>query len=166
MPIKITAVPIAPPAPIIPRTKKIKLLDIDPIEIARQLTLMEFSMYKKIRPMECLLRSKESKPGKHKDSFSEIIQLSNRVHVVSSVLIRPLLTCVIDCELGGRIRPGQGGFQATCSDRQALHNGGRRELVYGQMCLVPDSLSLAVSSSTELLDHDSHCVRVGYAAHP
>ncbi|KAI0731989.1 ras GEF [Fomitopsis betulina] len=88
MPIKITSVPIAPPAPLIPRTKKIKLLDIDPIEIARQLTLMEYSMYKKIRPMECLLRSRESKPGKHKDSFSEIIQLSNRIAnwVAESVL--------------------------------------------------------------------------------
>ncbi|KAH9936253.1 ras guanine nucleotide exchange factor domain-containing protein [Fomitopsis serialis] len=90
-PIKITAVPIAPPAPLYPRnSRKIKLLDIDPIEIARQLTLMEFAMYKKIRPMECLLRSKESKPGKHNDNFSQIIQLSNRIAnwVAESVLER------------------------------------------------------------------------------
>ncbi|KZT73839.1 ras GEF [Daedalea quercina L-15889] len=89
MPIKITAVPIAPPAPLYPRnSRKIKLLDIDPIEIARQLTLMEFAMYKRIRPMECLLRSKESKPGKHNDNFSQIIQLSNRIAnwVAESVL--------------------------------------------------------------------------------
>lgn len=101
MPIKITAMPIAPPAPLIPRNKKIKLLDIDPIEIARQLTLMEFSMYKKIRPMECLLRSRESKPGKHKDSFSEIIQLSNRVRPsFHAGLIKISLTSVVDCKLG------------------------------------------------------------------
>lgn len=138
MPIKITAVPIAPPAPIIPRTKKIKLLDIDPIEIARQLTLMEFSMYKKIRPMECLLRSKESKPGKHKDSFSEIIQLSNRVRFISCSHIELSLSRVVDCQLGRGIRPRQGRLQATCSDRQALHHSGGCELVYGQICLVSD----------------------------
>ncbi|TFY69536.1 hypothetical protein EVJ58_g335 [Rhodofomes roseus] len=90
-PIKVTPVPIASPAPLYPRNnRKIKLLDIDPIEIARQLTLMEFAMYKKIRPMECLLRSKESKPGKHNDNFSQIIQLSNRIAnwVAESVLDR------------------------------------------------------------------------------
>ncbi|KZT73841.1 ras GEF [Daedalea quercina L-15889] len=80
MPVKITTVPIAPPAPYLPRNpRNMKLLDIDPIEIARQLTLMEFAMYKKIRSMECLMRSKASKPGKHNDSFSQIIQLTNKI---------------------------------------------------------------------------------------
>ncbi|CCM01890.1 uncharacterized protein FIBRA_03961 [Fibroporia radiculosa] len=79
-PIKISPAPLAPPPPLLPKSmKKLKLLDIEPVEIARQLTLMEFAMYKKIRPMECLLRSKETKPGRNSDNFSSIIQLSNRI---------------------------------------------------------------------------------------
>ncbi len=64
-----------------PKTsKKLKLLDIDPLELARQLTLMEAALYKKIRPMECLQRSREAaKPGKTPDNITTIIQLSNRV---------------------------------------------------------------------------------------
>lgn len=62
-----------------PKTsKKLKLLDIDPLEVARQLTLMEAALYKKIRPMECLQRSREAKP-KGTDNITVIIQLSNKV---------------------------------------------------------------------------------------
>ncbi|KAI1789570.1 ras GEF [Ganoderma leucocontextum] len=78
-PIKTTnTVPVAPPAPIVPKTKKPKLLDIDPLEVARQLTLMEAALYKKIRPMECLQRSREAKP-KSADNITVIIQLSNKI---------------------------------------------------------------------------------------
>ncbi|CDO76099.1 hypothetical protein BN946_scf184649.g25 [Trametes cinnabarina] len=91
-PIKTTnTVPITPPAPILPKnTKKVKLLEIDPLELARQLTLMEAALYKKIRPMECLQRSREAKPGKTADNITTIIQLSNRIAnwVAESVLAR------------------------------------------------------------------------------
>ena len=60
-------------------TKKLKLLDIDPLEIARQLTLMEAKLYKRIRPTECLQRSREQRVGKNNDNIAAIIQLSNRV---------------------------------------------------------------------------------------
>ncbi|KAG0180775.1 hypothetical protein DFQ29_010159 [Apophysomyces sp. BC1021] len=44
-----------PPEPILPRNlKRIKLLDIDTLEMARQLTVMDFKMYSAIRPVECL----------------------------------------------------------------------------------------------------------------
>ncbi|CAL1713340.1 unnamed protein product [Somion occarium] len=80
-PIKTTnTLPNAPPAPILPKSsKKLKLLDIDPVELSRQLTLMEATLYKKIRPMECLQRSREAKPGKTPDNITSIIQLSNRI---------------------------------------------------------------------------------------
>jgi hypothetical protein len=43
------------PEPILPRNlKKFKLLDLDPTELARQLTLMDFKMYSSIKPVECL----------------------------------------------------------------------------------------------------------------
>ncbi|KAH9854744.1 ras GEF [Lenzites betulinus] len=89
--IKTNTVPITPPAPLLPKSsKKPKLSDIDPLELARQLTLMEAALYKKIRPMECLQRSREAKPGKTPDNITTIIQLSNRIAnwVAESVLAR------------------------------------------------------------------------------
>ena len=65
------------------------MLDIDPIELSRQLTLMEATLYKRIRPMECIQRSRESKPGKLQDNITSIIQLSNRV--ISQTLLVLLL---------------------------------------------------------------------------
>ncbi|ORZ19478.1 ras guanine nucleotide exchange factor domain-containing protein [Absidia repens] len=47
--------PIAPPVPILPRNrKKFGLLDIDPLEMARQMTILDFRLYSSIRPVECL----------------------------------------------------------------------------------------------------------------
>ncbi|KAG4304720.1 hypothetical protein PORY_001773 [Pneumocystis oryctolagi] len=43
------------PTPILPKNlKKFKLLDLDPLEVARQLTLIESRIYNKIKPIECL----------------------------------------------------------------------------------------------------------------
>jgi son of sevenless len=68
-----------PPAPIMPKSsKKLKLLDIDPLELARQLTIMESQLYQKIKPMECLQRSREQK-AEHNDNIAAVIQTSNRV---------------------------------------------------------------------------------------
>lgn len=46
------------PPPITPRNlKKIKFLELDPLEFARQLTIMEAQVYNKIRPVECLAKA-------------------------------------------------------------------------------------------------------------
>ncbi|KAK5823092.1 ras guanine nucleotide exchange factor domain-containing protein [Linnemannia elongata] len=46
------------PQPITPRNlKKIKFLELDPLEFARQLTIMEASAYNKIKPVECLAKA-------------------------------------------------------------------------------------------------------------
>ncbi|KAF9184154.1 hypothetical protein BGZ51_003518 [Haplosporangium sp. Z 767] len=46
------------PQPITPRSlKKIKFLELDPLEFARQLTIMEATVYNKIRPVECLAKA-------------------------------------------------------------------------------------------------------------
>ncbi|KAF9166445.1 hypothetical protein DFQ26_007832 [Actinomortierella ambigua] len=43
------------PPPITPRNlKKFKFIEIDPLEMARQLTIMESAIYNKIKPVECL----------------------------------------------------------------------------------------------------------------
>lgn len=58
--------------------KKLKLLDIDATEMARQLTVMESRLYQKIRPMECLSRAREQKT-ENVDNIALVIQTSNRV---------------------------------------------------------------------------------------
>ncbi|KAG0375337.1 hypothetical protein BGX24_009246 [Mortierella sp. AD032] len=46
------------PPPITPRNlKKIKFLELDPLEFARQLTIMEANAYNKIKPVECLAKA-------------------------------------------------------------------------------------------------------------
>ncbi|KAH8549637.1 ras guanine nucleotide exchange factor domain-containing protein [Umbelopsis sp. PMI_123] len=44
----------APPAILPKNMKRVRLLDIDPLEIARQLTVMDSRLYIKIKPVECL----------------------------------------------------------------------------------------------------------------
>ncbi|KAG5641546.1 hypothetical protein DXG03_004792 [Asterophora parasitica] len=78
----------SPPTPIFPKTsKKLKLGDIDPLELARQLTIMESTLYQKIKPMECLQRAREQKT-ENIDNIAIVIQTSNRIAdwVAESVL--------------------------------------------------------------------------------
>ncbi|RKF80927.1 Cell division control protein 25 [Golovinomyces cichoracearum] len=50
------------PQPIIPKNmKKLKFLDIDPTEFARQLTIIESKLYGKIKPTECLNKTWQKK---------------------------------------------------------------------------------------------------------
>ncbi|KAI8992261.1 ras guanine nucleotide exchange factor domain-containing protein [Pilobolus umbonatus] len=56
------------PEPILPRNiKKFRLMDVDTIEMARQLTLMDFKLYSSIKPIECLDKawSRDMKGGKN-----------------------------------------------------------------------------------------------------
>ncbi|KAM6494104.1 Ras guanine nucleotide exchange factor domain containing protein [Amanita muscaria] len=71
--------PGAPPPPMIPKTnKKLKLLDIEPLELARQLTIKESELYRRIKPIECLLRAREQK-SENVDNIATVIQTSNRI---------------------------------------------------------------------------------------
>ncbi|OXV09488.1 hypothetical protein Egran_02749 [Elaphomyces granulatus] len=52
------------PTPILPKNmKKLKFLDIDATEFARQLTIIESRLYAKIRPIECLNKTWQKKVG-------------------------------------------------------------------------------------------------------
>lgn len=51
------------PQPIMPKNpKKLKFLDIDVLEFARQLTIIESNLYGKIKPTECLNKTWQKKP--------------------------------------------------------------------------------------------------------
>ncbi|KAF8552770.1 ras GEF [Imleria badia] len=67
---------VPPPTPIVP--KRIELLDIDPLELARQLTITESQLYLQIQPSECLQRSKQSRTEFH-DGVANFIRRSNRI---------------------------------------------------------------------------------------
>lgn len=43
-----------PPTPIMPATGRFTFLDLNPVELARQLTILEHGLYRRIRPFECL----------------------------------------------------------------------------------------------------------------
>ncbi|KAF7977036.1 hypothetical protein HWV62_4796 [Athelia sp. TMB] len=76
---KMTTITSTVPPPIQPKAgKKLKLLDIDPLEMARQLTIMESNLYQAIKPIECLQRSRENK-GDHKDNITNVTQNFNRL---------------------------------------------------------------------------------------
>ncbi|KAI0036552.1 ras guanine nucleotide exchange factor domain-containing protein [Vararia minispora EC-137] len=76
-----------PPSPIIPRAKaKIKLLDFDPIECARQLTIIECALFMKIKASECLARSREKKVAN--DNITVAIATTNKIaHWISDAVL-------------------------------------------------------------------------------
>lgn len=79
----VTTNQIPAPTPIIPKGgKRLKLLDIDPLELARQLTIMESRMYQRIKPIEALKRAREQKMD-IVDNIGVVIQTSNRVRTLS-----------------------------------------------------------------------------------
>ncbi|KDN45431.1 hypothetical protein RSAG8_05018, partial [Rhizoctonia solani AG-8 WAC10335] len=73
----ITTMATAPPS-ILPKSgKRLKLLDIDPLELARQLTLLESKQYNAIKPIECLARARDE-PAEN-DSIKTIITTTNKI---------------------------------------------------------------------------------------
>lgn len=84
--------PTSAPPPILPKNlRKIKFLDIDPLEMARQLTILESKLYNRIKPVECLGKS-WSKPDS--DIFAkgikDTINTSNRITgwVAEAILVQ------------------------------------------------------------------------------
>ncbi|PYI09247.1 ras GEF [Aspergillus sclerotiicarbonarius CBS 121057] len=57
-----TTTPTATPKPVTPKNKKkIKLLNLDSMELARQLTIIESNLYNRIKPQECLNKAWQRK---------------------------------------------------------------------------------------------------------
>jgi son of sevenless-like protein len=71
------------PAPMLPRNLRFfRLLDLDPLEVARQLTILEGSYFSAINPLQCLLYKPDHRAAKNSQSPDQIralIQQSNQV---------------------------------------------------------------------------------------
>lgn len=82
-----------PPPPILPRSnRKLKFLDIDPLELARQLSLVESKLFCQIQANECLGKAwpkefaKEGTPH-----IKAMIDMSNSVCFLSHIALFLLL---------------------------------------------------------------------------
>ena len=81
------------PPPILPKNmKKLKFLEIEPKEFARQLTIMESKLYGKIKPVECLAKTWERKanadPNETAPNVKALIYHSNKLtHWVSAMIL-------------------------------------------------------------------------------
>ncbi|CAG8444390.1 17445_t:CDS:10 [Acaulospora morrowiae] len=86
---------VQPPPSILPKNmKKIKFLELDPLEIARQLTIIESTLYNKIQPVECLNKAwskEENVGGEIAENIKAMIVNSNQITgwVAESILNQP-----------------------------------------------------------------------------
>ena len=79
------------PPPILPKNlSSFRLLDIDPLEIARQLTIMDFELFKKIKPHELLEKSQGKKSIDTAPNVKAMINFTNQVSnwVQESILMQ------------------------------------------------------------------------------
>jgi son of sevenless-like protein len=68
------------PPSIVPRAfRKLRLTDIDPLELARQLTIMDASLFGKITAQECLGKAWPKEYGSNAPNISAMIDMSNAV---------------------------------------------------------------------------------------
>jgi len=81
MQIRKIVMPMSAPPPVLPKNlRKIKFLDIDPLEMARQLTLLESKLYCRIKAFECLDKSWSQKDSdKLAPGIKDTISTSNRI---------------------------------------------------------------------------------------
>ena len=68
-----------PPTVLPKNLRKLRLLDIDPLETARQLTLMEWRIYSKIKSIECLDKAWSNRDDNTAANIKDMILMSNQV---------------------------------------------------------------------------------------
>ncbi|KAJ3042206.1 hypothetical protein HDV00_007916 [Rhizophlyctis rosea] len=78
------------PPPVVPKNlRSLKLLDLDPIELARQITLMESAVYCKIQPVETLKKAWSEKDSDVSVNIKAMIAMTNQV---SGWIVQTILT--------------------------------------------------------------------------
>lgn len=72
---------LSPPAPLLPRVppgRELRVTDIAPLELARQLTILEFGYFQKIKPVECLNKAWNQEDGeKRAPNVRSVIHTAN-----------------------------------------------------------------------------------------
>lgn len=111
--------PEFPPPSILPRKsgKITKLLEIDALELARQLTILESELFFKIKQSDCIARSKESMPA-GPDTIKSVINLANKVRKRECVAVIESL----ETDYGARCLIGS----RTPYSRERIPGVGRR----------------------------------------
>ena len=79
-----------PPEPILKNQNFTSILDIHPLEIARQLTIIESNLYRNIRPQECLGLAWSKKNAQEK--APNILKMINRFNIVSNWVCSEIIT--------------------------------------------------------------------------
>ncbi|RKP37346.1 ras guanine nucleotide exchange factor domain-containing protein [Dimargaris cristalligena] len=82
------------PPPILPRNfRKLKVFDIDALELARQFTILDSKMYNKIKPTECLSKAWMGQDPTRAVNIKAMVQLSTKVSlfVGGTILSEPEL---------------------------------------------------------------------------
>jgi hypothetical protein len=88
-----------PPPPILPvgfnsgpgGASAVRWMDVDPVELARQLTLIEYSLYRAIKPQECLGQAwnkKTTRDDKAKNIMMMIQRFNQVSHWVTSEIVK------------------------------------------------------------------------------
>lgn len=68
------------PTPIMPKNiQQIRLLETDPLELARQLSIMDFKLYSSIRPIECLGKAWSREGAENAVNVKQSIDYCNRL---------------------------------------------------------------------------------------
>jgi len=76
------------PSPIVPRCKgELTVMDIHPLEMARQLFMIEHELYRKIQPKECLDQSWTKNDAQGKTVAPNVLALINRFNQMSKWVI-------------------------------------------------------------------------------
>ena len=80
---------VAPPSSIVPKSRKVKFLDLDPLELARQLTLIDSRLCARITPAECLAKAWPKQVGSDTPNITNMANMGTTVsHWVSDTILR------------------------------------------------------------------------------
>jgi hypothetical protein len=106
------------PAPILPKKlpregKGLKLLDVHPTEVARQITIQQMSLYGRLKVVDCLDKAWSGDNASKENNIKKMIHHANKVR--SPLVLGRWTNGVVD-GLGCRVDFDGGGYQETgCS---------------------------------------------------
>ncbi|KAJ2479855.1 hypothetical protein IWW56_002813 [Coemansia sp. RSA 2131] len=133
--------PHAAPAPILPRSlSRLRLMDINPQELARQFTLIDSNLFNKVRPIECLKTAWSRKPGDPKAFNGLNTEIAVNVKAMSTLSTQTTLWVTANILLEHEIKRRAAVikfFIAFAEHCRALNNFNTLMSVLGALTSVP-----------------------------